>query len=364
MHGLRGAYAGGSRRHRYRSHDRASGHCRPLWQNGRATSPESPLSHSPSSPRQDPHWLGPTYALLGALGFSTKAIFAKLAYAAGNADAVVLVTYRMIFAVPLLGVLLWFARREGPPPRFSRRDLVTLGWLGFTGYFLASFLDFWGLEYISASLERLILFLNPTLVVVLSALFLKQRITRRVGIALALSYAGIVIVFANDLRVTGDTAGVLTGAGLVFASMVVYAIYLTSNGRIIARIGALRFTAYGMMISAVFVFAQFLLLRPFSALDQPPFVLGQFAAMALFSTVLPVLMMNHAIRVIGSPRTAMIGTIGPVLTIGMSAYFLGESITMVQIIGAVLVAGGVVLVTVQPRGRGREEARGDAVLPP
>jgi drug/metabolite transporter (DMT)-like permease len=231
--------------------------------------------------------------------------------------------------------------------RLVRRDWIAILWLGFIGYYLASLLDFWGLQYISASLERLILFLNPTLVVLLSALVLKKPITNRIASALALSYAGILLVFEHDFHFARETAALLIGGGLVFASAITYAIYLVGNGEIIGRVGAARFTAYGMSVSTVFVFAQFLLTRPLSALDQPPTVYWTTAGMAGFSTVLPIWLTNEAIRRIGSNRVALIGTVGPVLTIGLGAIFLGEAITIFQIGGAALVMAGVMLVTLR-----------------
>ncbi|MEP7084617.1 MAG: DMT family transporter [Betaproteobacteria bacterium] len=296
-------------------------------------------------PRFNEHWTGPALALAGAFGFSAKAIFAKLAYAASTLDAVTLVTFRMLFSLPLFGVMIWFARRDTTLVPLTRRDWIAILWLGFVGYYLASLLDFWGLQYISASLERLILFLNPTLVVLLSALVLRKPITRRTTAALALSYSGIVLVFAHDFHLAQETAALLLGGGLVFASAVVYAIYLVGNGEIIRRIGAARFTAYGMTVSMLFVFAQFLLTRPLSALQQPAHVYWAMLGMAVVSTVVPIWLTNAAIQRIGSNRVALIGTIGPVLTIALGAVVLGEPITIYQIGGAALVTAGVVLVT-------------------
>ena len=184
-------------------------------------------------------------------------------------------------------------------------------WLGFLGYYLASLLDFTGLQYISASLERLILFLNPTIVVLLSALILGKPITRRTAAALGLSYAGIVLVFAHDFQLAQETAALLIGGGLVFASAITYAMYLVGSGEIIQRVGAARYTAYGISVSALFVFLQFLATRPLSALTQPVTVYWTTAGMAhSFPTVLPIWLTNEAIRRVGSNRVALIGTIG------------------------------------------------------
>lgn len=315
---------------------------------GRSPVPESLLSPSPplfALPER--HWLGPALALAGAFGFSAKAIFAKLAYAASTIDAITLLTFRMIFSLPFFALMIWLAQRDAMRTRLARRDWIAIFWLGFVGYYLASLLDFWGLQYITASLERLILFLNPTIVVLLSALVLGKPITRRTAVALGLSYTGIVLVFAYDFQRAQETAALLIGGGLVFASAILYAIYLVGNGEIIQRVGAARFTAYGIAVSTMFVFVQFLVTRPFSALNQPATVYWTTAGMAVFSTVLPIWLTNEAIRRIGPNRVALIGTIGPVLTIGLGAIFLGEAITIFQIGGAALVMAGVVLVTLK-----------------
>ena len=309
------------------------------------------LQGSQSSAESTRVWLGPALALAGALGFSGKSIFAKLAYAASpSLDAITLVAFRMLFSIPFLLLMLWMARRnEGTRPRvvLSRRDWWTLCWLGFVGYYLASLLDFWGLQYISASLERLILFLNPTIVVVLSAIFFRRPVTRWTIVALVLSYSGIVLVFAHDFSHMPETRALVIGGGLVFASAVSYAIYLVGNGGLIGRLGAPRFTAYGMTISSLFVITQFVVMRPLSALDQPTLVYWHMAGIAVFSTVLPMWLTNEAIRMIGSSRVALIGTIGPILTIGLGTVFLAEPITLIQIVGALLVTAGVGVVTLR-----------------
>lgn len=309
------------------------------------------LPGSQSSAESTRVWLGPALALVGALGFSAKSIFAKLAYAASpDLDAITLVAFRMLFSIPFLLLMLWVARRnEGSRPHvvMSRRDWLTLCWLGFVGYYLASLLDFWGLQYISASLERLILFLNPTIVVVLSAIFFRKPVTRWMIVALVLSYSGIVLVFAHDFSHMPETRALVIGGGLVFASAVSYAIYLVGNGGLIQRLGAPRFTAYGMTISSLFVITQFVVTRPLSALEQPTLVYWHMASIAVFSTVLPMWLTNEAIRMIGSSRVALIGTIGPILTIGLGSVFLAEPITLIQIAGALLVTAGVGVVTLR-----------------
>lgn len=286
--------------------------------------------------------MGSIFAALAAIGFSAKAILVKLAYAS-SVDAVTLLAIRMAFSVPFfIAVALW-SRRNARAIPLQRRDWFAVLALGLIGYYLSSLLDFSGLQYISAGLERLILFLYPTMVVLLSAALFKRRIGRREIFALALSYAGIVLVFAHDLRTPQD--GFLLGAALVFASTLTYSIYLVSAGHIIARIGVMRFTAYAMVVASIATFLQFALTHPASALVLPPRVYALGFIMAIVSTVLPVFMLSSGIRLIGAGRTALIGSIGPVATIFLAHWILGESLAMQQMGGAALVLSGVMAIS-------------------
>jgi drug/metabolite transporter (DMT)-like permease len=207
-----------------------------------------------------------------------------------------------------------------------------------------------GLAYITASLERLILFLYPTMVVLLSALWLGKPVTRSTVAALAISYAGIVLAFWHDLAISGSAAATLTGGALVFASALAYAIYLVGAGGVIGRIGSTRFIALAMLVSTVFVLAHFALARPLAALDVPARVHGLSLAMALFSTVIPTWLVAEAIRRMGANRTSLVGSLGPIFTIGLAAIMLDEPVHAIQLAGAALVVGGVLLVTRSPRG--------------
>jgi drug/metabolite transporter (DMT)-like permease len=293
-------------------------------------------------------WFGPACAILGTLGFSFKAILIKLAYAAAPVDAITLLALRMLYSAPFFVAMAWWAGRRGGP--IARRDLLAILWLGFLGYYLASLLDFMGLRYVTASLERLILYLYPTMVVLLSALFLGKPVTRRAVGALVLSYAGIALVFRHDAAV-GDSAATLVGGGLVFASALCYAVYLVSAGGVIGRIGSMRFTALAMLASTLFVLAHFAIARPLAALDVPASIHGLSIAMAIAATVLPTWLVAEAIRRLGANGTSLVGSLGPVFTIGLGALLLGESIHAIQLAGAALVLGGVALVTAKPRGQ-------------
>jgi drug/metabolite transporter (DMT)-like permease len=277
---------------------------------------------------------------VGAVAFSGKAIIVKLAYRYG-VDAVTLIMYRMLFALPLFVTLAWWAGRGKPP--LTWRDARTVLALGFCGYYLSSFLDFLGLRYVSASLERLILYLNPTLVLGLGAFLYKRKVTGMQLIALAVSYCGVLCVFGRELSLQG--ANVPLGATLVFGSAVSYAIYLSYSGEEVRRLGALRLTGLATTVACLICIAQFLLLRPMSAFAVPAEVLWLSLLNATFCTFAPVLMVMLAIEKIGAPLTSQAGTIGPLSTILMAVIFLGEPFTVWVALGTVLVLAGIWLLT-------------------
>ena len=290
--------------------------------------------------------LGIWLALGAAFGFSLKAIFVKLAYAVPQAqpvDAVTLLSLRMMFSLP---AFLWvgFAASRAAPA-LSRRDWFLLVVLGLLGYYGASILDFIGLRYITAGLERLILFTYPTLTVLIGVLFMGRSLSRREVAALVLSYAGIGFAFAHDLEVAGDTTTVLIGAAFVFASSLSYAFYLAGSAPVIQRLGAARFTALAMLVSTAATQAHFFATQPLTALVQPMPVYAYGAAMALFATVLPVFMQSAAIRRIGPARAVLIGTIGPMATIFFGWWLLDEPLSLAQLVGAGLVLIGVMMVS-------------------
>src|SRR5512143_2662468 len=293
-------------------------------------------SHSSSTFANRDVFLGVVFALLAAVGFSAKAILVKLAYL-DHVDAVTLLALRMVFSVPFfIGIALW-ARRQHADPLNTHDRLLVLG-LGLIGYYCSSFLDFLGLQYISAGLERLILFLYPTMTVLLTALLYRRAIGRKVVAALVLCYAGITLVFLHD--VGAKEGGIVLGASLVFASTLSYSIYLVGAGHAIRRIGTMRFTAYAMGVASAASLLQFVVMRPLSVLDLPLRVYELSIAMAVFSTVLPVFLLSFAIRRIGSGSASLIGSIGPVSTIYMAYVILGESLSWLQIAGSALALGG------------------------
>lgn len=290
-------------------------------------------------------FLGIVFALLAAVGFSAKAILVKLAYL-DHVDAITLLALRMLFAVPFfIGVALWI-RRQHAEPLNTHDKLLVLG-LGLIGYYLSSLLDFLGLQYISAGLERLILFLYPTMTVLLSALIYQRAIGGKVIAAMALSYAGIALVFLHDVGV--KEGSIVLGASLVFASTLSYSAYLVGAGHAIKRIGTTRFTAYAMVVASAASLLQFVVMRPMSALDLPWRVYELSIAMAIFSTVLPVFLLSYAIHRIGSGSASLIGSIGPVSTIFMAYLFLNESMSWLQIAGSSLVLCGVLIISMNSK---------------
>lgn len=297
--------------------------------------------------------LGIALAVLAAFGFSFKAIFVKLAYAAAPVDAVTLLTLRMTFTLPVVLWIALFMCRAAPP--LKRQDWSLLVALGLLGYYGASILDFVGLQYISAALERLILFIYPTMTVLIGVLFMGKRMERRQVGALVLSYAGIGLAFAHDLQVAGDIDSVLIGAAFVFGSALCYALYSSGAEIAIHRLGTLRFAALAILVSTAATQAHFVATQPFSALVQPAEVYVYGAAMALFSTLLPVFWQSAAVRNIGAARTVLIGTLGPMLTIFFGWLLLSEPVSIAQLTGAGLVLAGVLLVSRRKDSPARQE---------
>jgi len=293
--------------------------------------------------------LGFWLAIGAAVGFSAKAIFVKLAYQVptgipglSHVDAVTLLALRMMFAAPAFGIAALRTRSAGT---LTSRQWLALVGVGLAGYYGASILDFWGLIFISAGLERLILFTYPSLTLLLGILFFGKRMSGRDGAALALTYLGIAAAFAHDLSIAEDSRAIWLGAGLVFASSLSYAIYLAGGGELISRLGSVRFAALSMAVATGATLLHYLVARPWSEVFSQPWPIYALAAgMALFSTVIPVFMQSAAIKQIGAGRASMIGMLGPVATLAMGWTLLDEPISAWQIGGALLVIAGVVLI--------------------
>ena len=289
--------------------------------------------------------VGIGFAVTGSVLFSGKAILVKLAYRYG-VDAITLIALRMAFAVPFFVVAYLWTSRGAPP--LAQGDHLRLSALGVLGYYLASYLDFLGLQHISAALERLILFLNPTIVLLISAVFLSKRVRRLDWAALALAYAGIVLSFWHDARF--ESGRIALGSALVFASAVCYAVYLVIGGELVKRLGAIRLTSYAMCVSTVAVLLQFALVHPWSSLVQPVPVYWLSLINAVLCTVLPVFATMLAIERIGAGHASMASMVGPIATIGLAYFFLGEPVSGWQLAGTLLVLAGVYVLTLRPAG--------------
>jgi drug/metabolite transporter (DMT)-like permease len=281
-------------------------------------------------------------AAAGSIAFSGKAIIVKLAYRY-DVDAVTLIMYRMLFALPMFLALAWWSGRG--KPKLTARDWFVMSGLGFSGYYLSSFLDFAGLQYITASLERLILYLNPTIVLVVGLLLFKAKVTARQWIALAVSYLGVLVVFGHDIALSGGH--VALGAGLVFASAISYALYLAFSGQAVKRFGALRLTGIATSIACVLCIAQFFILRSPVEMVVAPEVIWLSILNATLCTFCPVLLVMMAIERIGAGVTAQIGMVGPLSTITMGILILGEPFTIWVAAGTSLVLFGIWLLTRQ-----------------
>jgi len=292
---------------------------------------------------------GVSLALIGVVAFSFRPILIKLAYAAHPVGPVTLLFLRMAIALPFFVAIAWWLR--GAEPRLTARDWAGVAGLGFVGYYMASFLDFLGLVHVGAGVGRLIQFLYPTLVLLLSFLFLHKRPTRREIGALVICYLGIALVVSNQLDATPQGKAFLFGALLILAAALCYAIYLVAGSQLVQRIGSMRFTAYTMVVATAPAVVQFFLLEPLDALELPGAVWGYAIVMATFSTVLPVFCVAEALRRIGANHFALIGAVGPVSVALTSALGLDEPFGWRQALGGLLVIGGVLLVSLKPAAK-------------
>src|SRR6266436_628131 len=273
---------------------------------------------------------GVAFALIGVLAFSFRPILIKLSYAAHPVTPTTLLFLRMMLALPFFAAIAWWLR--GQQPRLGARGWAGVVTLGCIGYYAASFLDFIGLQYVGAGVGRLVLFLYPTLVLLLSFLFLAKPASRREVLALVLSYAGIALVLSNQIDTTPEGRLFVLGVLLVFASALCYAVYLVAGSQMVKRVGSMRFTAFTMVVATV-----------------PAAVWWYAAIMATFSTVLPVFLQAEALKRIGANRFALIGAVGPVSVALTSALGLDEPFTWRQAAGGLLVIAGVLLVTLRSR---------------
>ncbi|MRH99307.1 EamA family transporter [Kriegella sp. EG-1] len=285
--------------------------------------------------------VGVLLAITGVVLFSAKAVMVKLAYNYG-VDHLSLLLFRMLFALPFYLVLAIYTK----PQKTIKIDIKDYLWLivfGFLGYYLASLFDFMGLQYIKAGLERIILFIYPTIVVLLSWLFFKNKISKNQFIAILITYIGVLITFWDEITVS--EASVYWGGFLIFLSALTYAAYLVGSGWLIPKFGVLRFTSYAMIVSTICVIIHYFITSDFNLFDYPIEVYYLALAMAIFSTLLPSFMVTEAIKRLGASTFSIFGSLGPVSTIVIAYFFLNERITYLQIFGMIIVIAGVTLVS-------------------
>ena len=284
-------------------------------------------------------WYGVFLGVLGIVMFSSKAVIVKIAYNY-KVDAITMLLLRMLFSFPFYVVIAYLYRNEKQEIRTTKKDYVWLVFFGLVGYYLASFFDFVGLTYIKASLERIILFVYPTVVIILNRLFFKQPITKIQTFAIFLSYLGIVIAFSDEVEISGNN--VYLGGFYVFLSAITYASYLVGSGWLIPKFGVVKFTAYAMLVSCFCVFIHFSIISETDLFNLPWQVYCLGILIAIFATVIPSFLVSAAIKIISSSNFAIVAGVGPISTIVLASFFLNEKLTMLQFFGAALVIVGII----------------------
>jgi len=285
--------------------------------------------------------LGVVLAILGVVLFSAKAIMVKLAYEY-EIDSVSLLLLRMLFSLPIYVLIAVFVKPE-KAKTLRKTDYFWLIFFGFVGYYLASFFDFLGLQYIKAGLERIVLFIYPTLVLLISRVFLKTKITKTQIAAIGITYFGVVTAFVGELNLSGTH--LYLGVSLIFLSALTYAMYLVGSGWLIPKFGVLCFTSYAMIVSTVCVLVHYFSTREIDLLSYPKQVYFLGLLMAVLSTVIPSFLVSKSIKIIGSSNFSIIASIGPISTIVLAYVFLGENLNVYQVIGTAIVIVGIYLVS-------------------
>lgn len=296
-------------------------------------------------------FIGAVLVFFGAITHSSKAIFIKLAYQY-PIDPVSLVALRMLFALPFFLAIGYFSGRSSKATKLSPGDWVAVAFLGFVSYYFAALLDFMGLQYITASLERLILFVYPTLVVIISATIYRQKVTRPQLIALGFTYVGIAVVFAGNLDMA-QQKNFFLGVLLVFGCALFYAIYMIGSEKVIPKVGATRFTAYAMTFAALGVVSHYFINNSGSLLQFPRQVYELSIGMAIISTVIPAFLISAGIKRIGASDASIVASVGPIATIIMAYIFLNESMSASQLLGTALVLGGVLLISLKKKKKNK-----------
>ncbi len=282
--------------------------------------------------------------LLGAILFSTKAIIVKLAFGNTHTDALTLLTLRMIFSLPFYVVAAFIVSGQKDNKKINVKEWLLVTSLGIFGYYLSSLFDFIGLQYVSAGLERLILFLYPTFAVLINGYFFRQKISAIQRLALVFTYAGIAIAYFGELKIDAGNPSFYFGSFMIFLCSITYSIYIAGSGKVIPLIGANKFTAYAMLAATAGIFIHFAIKGNTQTLETGSTLWLYGIMLAIFATVLPSFMLSQGLRKIGSNNVAIISGIGPVSTIIQAHFILGEKIFAAQIAGTLLVIIGVLLI--------------------
>lgn len=283
-------------------------------------------------------------SLSGAILFSTKAIFVKLAFQTTGVDAITLLSLRMLFSLPFYLFAAWLVTKKENVQPLSKKEWWLIGLLGIFGYYLSSYFDFIGLQYVSAGLERLILFLYPTFAVLINTFFFKTKLGKVQIAALLLTYLGIGIAYFGEWQTDTSNPGFYFGSFMIFLCAVTYSFYLVGTGRMVQRVGVTRYTAYAMLAATAGIFINFLVTHSVQSIPFSVRLTGYGLALAIVATVLPSFLMSNGMKRIGSNNVSIITSIGPVSTILQAHFFLGERILPAQIAGTILVIAGVILI--------------------
>jgi drug/metabolite transporter (DMT)-like permease len=292
---------------------------------------------------QAKYWIGAGLVLIGAVGFSAKAVIIKMSYQY-PVDFVSLLSLRMLFSMPFYALVAWSLTQKTDHTSLTKQQWVSLATLGILGYYVASILDFWGLQYITASVERLILFIYPTIVLVASAIMFKRKITGIQYLSLVLTYLGIYCAFAADIA-AGVQQNLAKGAVLIFLSAFTYAIYLVFSGNMIPKVGSVKFTCYAMLFAGVAVLINCQLVNGLDLFHFPKQVYYLSFLMAIIATVVPTFMVAEGMNLIGASNTSLIAAVGPISTIVLAYFVLGERVASMQIVGTIIVLIGVLMIS-------------------
>jgi drug/metabolite transporter (DMT)-like permease len=293
---------------------------------------------------------GVLFALAGAICFSTKAIFVKLAYANTSVDAVTLLGLRMIFSLPFFLISAIISSRQSDNVQFTSSQWISIAFVGCIGYYVSSLLDFLGLQYVSAGMERLILFIYPTLVLVISSVVFKVKIKTYQWLAILITYIGLVVAFWGEAKFDSSNPDFYKGALLIFACAITYAIYIVGSGRVIPQVGAAKFNSYAMSFACIAVVLHFLVANGSQSLfNLENDVYFYSLSMAILGTVIPSYLVTAGIKRVGSDNAAIIGSVGPVSTIIQAYFFLDEPILALQLLGTGLILAGVLMISRKPK---------------